>query len=67
MSIECTIRTPQFEGNQYKYWLKEQSGIFDTVTLLFTPHDSFKNDQGKIGRHMVSFHNRDQFDKFRIA
>lgn len=66
MLIECTIRTKQFKGSQDNFELKEQTGWFDTVTLVFTPDCNFKNDQGSVKKHGVQFHTRKQFDQHRI-
>jgi hypothetical protein len=66
MKIECVIKSPQFMGSQDKFWLKEQSGLFDTENLLFVPDSNYKNDQGLVGKHKVQFHERHDFDKARI-
>jgi hypothetical protein len=66
MVIECTIRTPQFKGSQEVFEMKDQTGTFDTESLLFTPDNNFKNNDGSVFAHKVQFHSREQFNKYRI-
>lgn len=64
--IQCTIETPQFRGSQDNYWMKRQTGFFDSKTLLFTPNDNPDNDKGEVGKHSVQFHSLSDFKKSRI-
>lgn len=58
MNIECTISTPQFKNGTVDYH-KEQKGMFDIKTFLFTTieHDG----------HNVQFYSEQQFEHFRIS
>ena len=51
--IRCKIQTPQFLGSQDKFYMFKQYGVFDTVTLKFTPTC--------IGGHTVQFHDINDF------
>lgn len=64
--IRCTIKTPQFKGSQDNFWMKQQTGSFDTESFLFTPDDNPLNDKGEVGKHGVQFGSMENFNKFRI-
>lgn len=66
MLINCIIETPQFMGSQDKFWMKKQSGIFDTVTLRFQPNDDPMNNSGSVGKHSVQFSSIADFESARI-
>jgi len=61
MEIECTISTPQFEGNKVCYYHK-QTGYFDTETLLFEPYKGIFGNWVS-GDHSVQFSSISQYNK----
>lgn len=62
-TIQCTIETPQFRGSQDNFWMKRQTGTFNTETKLFTPDDNHENNKGEVGKHSVQFRSMEDFKK----
>ena len=64
MKVQCKIKTPQFRNNEIWYY-KEQTGIFDDETLLFTADKVFM-DFSRVGAHDVQFSSLKDFEKSKI-
>jgi len=59
--IECCVKTPQFNGSKDKFHMHKQEGTIDKFTW------EFKSDMLNKGDHNISFHTREEFEKFKVS